>query len=93
MPHFAAMDAPALPVHDSFIMHHGFSYEGELEEAMRRAFYDRFGGDIPVKGGMIIEIKAKDLDEQPEMSFDEIIKDEICKSNCRLSEFLCFGRS
>ena len=42
MPHFAAMDAPALPVHDSFIMHHGFSYEGELEEAMRRAFYDRF---------------------------------------------------
>jgi len=60
---------------------------------MRRAFYDRFGGDIPVKGGMIIEIKAKDLDEQPEMSFDEIIKDEICKSNCRLSESLCFGRS
>ena len=46
MVHFAAIDAPALPVHDSFIMHHG--YGGELEEAMRRAFYDRFGGDIPI---------------------------------------------
>ena len=30
MLHFAEMDAPALPVHDSFIMHHG--YGGELEE-------------------------------------------------------------
>ena len=44
---FAAIDAPTLPVHDSFIMHHG--YEGELEEAMLRAFYDRFRNDIPVK--------------------------------------------
>ena len=34
--HFAEMDAPALPVHDSFIMHHG--YGGKLGEAMRRAF-------------------------------------------------------
>ena len=39
---FAKIDAPALPVHDSFIMHHG--YGGELEEAMRRAFYDHFRG-------------------------------------------------
>ena len=38
--HFAAMDAPALPGHDGFIMHHG--YGGEHEKAMRRAFYDRF---------------------------------------------------
>ena len=33
MLHFAAMDAPALPIHDSFIMYHGFG--GELEESMR----------------------------------------------------------
>jgi hypothetical protein len=70
------MDALALPVHDSFIMHHG--YGGELEEAMRRVFYDRFGGDIPAKEGeMIVEITAKDTDEQPEMSLDEIIKGKI----------------
>ena len=30
---FAKIDAPALPIHDSFIMHHG--YGGELEEAMK----------------------------------------------------------
>ena len=34
-------DAPVLPVHDSFIMHYAFGEElGELEEAMRRAFYE-----------------------------------------------------
>ena len=75
MLHFAAMDAPALPVHDSFIMHHG--YGGELEEAMRRAFYDRFGGDIPIKEEVIVEMTAKDIEEQPEMTSDEIIKGEV----------------
>jgi hypothetical protein len=56
-------------------MHHG--YGGELEEAMRRAFYDRFGGDIPISEEMIVEMTAKDPDEQPEMSLDEIIKGEV----------------
>ena len=58
MLHFASMDTPALPVHDSFIMHHG--YGGELEEAMRRAFYERFGGDIPTSKEMLEEYKADD---------------------------------
>ena len=57
MLHFAKEDAPALPVHDSFIMHHG--YAGELEESMRRTFYDRFGQDIKVKAEMIEEVKPK----------------------------------
>ena len=48
MLHFAEMDAPALPVHDSFILHHGYCESGEVEEAMRRAFYERFQSDIPV---------------------------------------------
>jgi len=51
MLHFAAMDAPALPIHDSFIMHHGFG--GELEEAMRREFHKRLGGDIPTSEEML----------------------------------------
>jgi hypothetical protein len=58
---FAKMDAPALPIHDSFIMHHGFGTYGELEEVMRRAFYERFNKDIKVKGDMVVPIKpAKD---------------------------------
>ena len=70
MLHFAAMDAPALPVHDSFITHH--SYGGEPKEAMRRIFYDRFGGDIPTSNKTLEVTKADDsppisirLDELP----------------------------
>ena len=37
---FAKINAPALLIHDNFIMHHG--YGGELEEAMRRDYYERF---------------------------------------------------
>ena len=69
MLHFASMDTPALPVHDSSIMHHG--YGGELEEAMRRAFYDRFGGDIPTSKEMLEEFKA---DDSPPTS---IVLDEV----------------
>ncbi len=57
MLHFAKMDAPALPIHDSFVMHHG--YAGELEESMRRTFYDRFKEHIKVKAEIIEEIKPK----------------------------------
>ncbi len=39
---FTSYNAPALPIHDSFIMHHGYSAYDELEEAMRRAYHDRF---------------------------------------------------
>ena len=56
---FAKMDAPALPVHDSFIMHHGFATYGELEEAMRRAYHDRFNSNIEVKGDIVVQIKPK----------------------------------
>ena len=56
---FAKMDAPALPVHDSFIMHHGFGSYGELEEAMRRAYYERFNTDINVKKELVVEHKPE----------------------------------
>ena len=46
MLHFAGMDAPALPVHDSFILHHAYGESGEVEEAMRRAFYEEVGNHI-----------------------------------------------
>ena len=40
-------------LHDSFIMRQG--YAGDLEEAMRRAFYDEFQSDIPIKHEVIVE--------------------------------------
>ena len=70
MLHFAAMDAPALPIHDSFIMHHGFG--GELEEAMRREFHKRLGGDIPTSEEML---KWTPADGTPPktVSIDEVL--------------------
>ena len=73
---FQKMDAPALPVHDSFIMHH--AYGGELEEAMRRAFYERFNSDIPIKEEILEALPALPYEEQPDnLSVEDIIKGEV----------------
>lgn len=42
-------DAPVLPVHDSFIMHWAYGDLGEIEEAMRRAFFNKFKKDIKIR--------------------------------------------
>ena len=47
MLHFVKMRVPVLPIHDSFVMHHG--YEKELQDAMAKAFKDRFGQEIGIK--------------------------------------------
>ena len=70
---FAAIDAPALPVHDSFIMHHG--YGGELEEAMRRSFHERRGSDIPVKQE-VITWSVSDDSPPKSVSVDEILEND-----------------
>ena len=46
MLHFADMGEPALPVHDSFILHHAYGANGEVEEAMRKAFFEVTGENI-----------------------------------------------
>ena len=50
MMYYAKEDQPILPVHDSFIMHSAFGESSELEESMRRAFYEHFKRDISIKG-------------------------------------------
>ena len=70
MLHFTAMDAPALPIHDSFIMHHGYGVE--LEESMRRSFHDRFGSDIPAKQE-IINFDISDDSPPHTLDIDEVI--------------------
>ena len=67
MLHFAEMDAPALPVHDSFILHHGYGESGEVEEAMRRAFYEEVGAHISkVDEEILTWTYRKDTDESNE---------------------------
>ena len=70
---FADQNQVALPIHDSFIMRQG--YAGDLEEAMRRAFYNEFQSDIPIKQEVIIERIAL-FDEQGEPRTEEVIRDD-----------------
>tara|TARA_B100000767_G_scaffold1402_1_gene1436 strand:- start:167 stop:1366 length:1200 start_codon:yes stop_codon:yes gene_type:complete len=70
---FADQNQVALPIHDSFIMRQGCA--GDLEEAMRRAFYDEFQSDIPIKQEVIIERIAL-FDEQGEPRTEEVTRDD-----------------
>ena len=84
MLHFSAMDAPALPIHDSFIMHHG--YAGELEESMRRTFFVRFDKDIGVKTEIIEKVKPKDIDPN-NIEWDDTSIEAILEGDKEYSEW------
>ena len=56
---FAHSDAPALPIHDSFVMHHGYGEKGGLEEAMRRAYFERFNSSLSEKRDLVEPVKHK----------------------------------
>ena len=55
MLHYMNSDSPALPVHDSFVLHHAEGSYGKLEEVMRRAYYERFKSDIKVSKKIVVE--------------------------------------
>ena len=76
MLHFSRMDYPALPVHDSFIMHHAFGSSGELEEAMRRAYYNRNGKDIGVSNEIIMYQTDNKNNNKSDETFDDILNPE-----------------
>ena len=79
MMQFTDMNAPALPIHDSFIMHHGYSSYGELEEAMRKAFYERFNRDIGVSKELVVKHKSNipiDKDGFVSLEIDDILNAE-----------------
>jgi len=70
---FAEQNQVALPIHDSFMMRKGFA--GDLEEAMRRAFYDEFQADIPIKREVIIE-RITLFDEHGNPRTDAVTRDD-----------------
>ena len=74
MLHYAKYDHPVLPVHDSFIMHYAFGEMGELEEQMRKAFYEQFKKDIPIKGE-IDQIRTTSFSglSSEELTFEQLI--------------------
>jgi len=65
MLNFAEMDAPALPVHDSFIVHHGYAETGEIEEIMRRAFFEVMGDHITKLDTEILSWTYRKVEDQP----------------------------
>tara|TARA_A100001015_G_C15015598_1_gene725347 strand:+ start:520 stop:1878 length:1359 start_codon:yes stop_codon:yes gene_type:complete len=65
---FAKMDYPALPIHDSFLMHHAFGNSGELEEAMRRAFYERFNRDIGISRELVVTHSISEINKNEDMT-------------------------
>ena len=92
MLHFAEMDVPALPVHDSFVIHHGYAESGEMEEAMRRAFHETFGESIKVSEEMIdwqYRKNQSDTDEITPLSMNQISKadDDVSQWRHRHSEW------
>jgi len=70
---FAEKNQVALPIHDSFMMREGFA--GDLEEAMRRAFYHEFEADIPIKREVIIERIAQ-FDKEGNPRTDAVTRDD-----------------
>ncbi|MDC1263190.1 hypothetical protein N8015_03845 [Planktomarina temperata] len=87
MLHFAGMDAPALPVHDSFILHHAYGESGEVEEAMRRAFHDEMREPISkIDKEILTWSYRKDEDDTEEtraLDLDAILSGDDDVSQCR----------
>lgn len=77
MLHFAEMNVPCLPIHDSFIIHHG--YETELRDVMNATFKEIYGTDPQID---LTVRQRNDDDEPPEVvSFEDISFDKILKAN------------
>ncbi len=80
--HFANMGVPCLPVHDSFIVHHG--YEEDLRNKMSELFLDRYDSapklkdkgvifyrsDIPIRDTLEVQDILAALDTQQDNRLD-----------------------
>lgn len=86
--HFANLGIPILPLHDSFIIHHGD--EEFLKSVMRKAFSDIVGVvpkvDTKVKLSPTSASKVQGLDEPTTLSLSEILENEQLHSK-RLDAF------
>ena len=77
------------------ILHHGFSTYGELEEAMRRAFHDRFHRDIGISKELVVDHASNipiDTDGLAQPSFEDIINAENDYSQWRVRDDIWMSR-
>ena len=78
---FVDKNIPIFPIHDSFIMHHAYGYLGELEEAMRRSYYDIFKSDIGIKEEICREIKVDKTTLNGNVEWDNIEFDHLLNAD------------
>lgn len=82
---FSEMGYACLPVHDSFIVHHGL--EGELLDSMTQAFCRRYGVEPRIK---IVKKKAESVEDDHQLlplDVDEILKALDTPQDHRLEAF------
>ena len=84
MHHFAQYGVPCLPVHDSFIVHHG--YEDELRAKMSELFSERYGVQSKLKGDPVYFYRSDTLDSTGH-SIEEILKAADIRQEHRLDAF------
>ena len=62
-------------MHDNFIMHHAFCEEPvELDEAMRRAFYEHLKKDINLKSEIgVLLLSSFDGKDSDELTIEQIV--------------------
>ena len=74
---FAKLNRMTLPIHDSFILHHAYAELGEIEEVMRRAFYEEMGDHISKVDTEILSWKDRKDGEadntEPAPTIDQIL--------------------
>jgi hypothetical protein len=84
MHHFAKKGVACLPVHDSFIIHHG--YEHELREKMTEIFRERYGVAPNTKNDDVIFFRGEySLPTQP--TIDDVLKANNTFQDNRLESF------
>lgn len=90
MLHFAKQDIPVYPVHDSFIMHHG--YRDELKDVMATAFRDRFDREIGITVEAVDWGYLKPTSQPEHLDIHVIVKSSNNVSQWRKRNDLWFQR-
>ena len=80
MLHHAKADEVVLPIHDSFVMHWAFGDMGELEENMRRCYYEVFGSDIGISEQFIKEPKEIPNEDPNNVQWEDTSIDTLLKN-------------
>jgi hypothetical protein len=82
--YFANMGVPCLPVHDSFLVHHG--YEEELKNKMMELFIERYGSVPNLKGKSAIFYRS-DTPMSDKPTIEELLAANDLPQERRLTAF------